>query len=117
MPEVTIAHMHDSKSIQAGLVLRLTRSIPYVLTYREMAQRPRNALARSLIERAAGVICPNEEVANGIVNAGYAVPVDVIPDISHSASDGDMADNRIAAEHQRVYRRAVDTRRIPALLL
>ena len=117
MPEVTVAHMHDSKSNQAGLVLRLTRSIPYVLTCREIVLRPRNPLAKSLIERAAGVICPTEAVANAIVDAGYTVPVDVVPDISHSASGDDMADNRIAAEHQRIYHRAVDTRRIPALLL
>ena len=117
MPDVTVAHVHDSKSNQAGLVLRLTRSIPYVLTCRELVRRPRNPLAKSLIERAAGVICPSEAVANAIVKAGYSVPVDVVPDISHSASNDDMADNRIAAEHQRIYRRAVDTRRVPALLL
>ena len=117
MPDVTVAHMHDCKSMQAGLVLRLTRAIPYVLTCRELVQRPRSPLAKSLIERAASVICPNEAVANAVLNAGFTVPVDVIPDISHSATDDDMADNRIAAKHQRIYRRAVDTRRIPALLL
>ena len=117
LPDVTVAHMHDLRSCQAGLVLRLTRSIPYIITRRECVPPPRNPLARSIIERSSGVICPSEEAAEAIVNAGFTLPVDIIPDISFEVADDEMADNRVAAEHYRIYRRAVETRRVPALLL
>jgi hypothetical protein len=46
------------------------------------------------------------------------VPIDVIPDISYAASDDTEADgNRVAAAHARIYRRAIDSWRVPALLL
>ena len=117
LPDVRVAHMHDAKSSQAGLVLRLTRSIPYIVTRRDNAPPPRNPLARSIIERASSVICPTEAAAKVFLDAGFTLPVDVIPDISFEASEDDVADNRIAAEHYRIYRRAVEARRIPALLL
>jgi len=37
--------------------------------------------------------------------------------MTFEAQADDTNENRIAAEHHRIYRRAVDTRRIPALLL
>lgn len=117
MPDVTVAHVHDSRSSQAGLVLTLTRSIPYVLTRRELTAPPRNPIARSMIERAARVICPNDDAAATLINAGLSVPVDVIPDISHETGGEEHAENRIAAMHHKIYRRAMDRRRIPALLI
>ena len=117
LPDVTVAHMHDAKSCQAGLILRLTRSIPYIITRRESIPPPRNPLARSIIERSSGVVCPSEEAARAIVDAGFTLPVDLIPDISFEATEDEVADNRVAAEYYRIYRRAVETRRVPALLL
>ncbi len=117
MPDVAVVHVHDSKSNQAGLVLRLTRSIPFVLTRRDTTPPARNPIARSMIARAAGVICPTEAAASAILGAGFTVPVDVLPDMTYAASGDHSTDNRIAAEHHRIYRRAVDTQRIPALLL
>ncbi len=117
MPDVAVVHVHDSKSKQAGLVLRLTRSIPFVLTRRDTTPPGRNPIAKSMIARAAGVICPTEVAASAILDAGFTVPVDVVPDMTSEASGDHSTDNRIAAEHHRIYRRAVDTRRIPALLI
>lgn len=117
MPEVDVAHMHDVRSAQAGLVLRLTRSIPYILTRRDTSPPSRNPLSRSKIARAAGIVCPTREAADAITSAGFDVPLDVIADISYVTCSDVIAENRVAAEHQRIYRRALDTRRIPALLL
>ena len=118
MPDVDVVHVHDTRSYQAGLVLRLTRSIPYVLTHRATAAPAvRSPIARSVITRSAGVICPTDAAANVLINAGFTVPVDLIPDMTFTAQADDTIGNRIAAEHHRIYRRAVDTRRIPALLL
>ena len=117
MPDVDVVHVHDPTSYQAGLILRLTRSIPYVLTHRATAAPARSPIARSVITRTAGVICPTDAAANAIIKAGFTVPVDVVADMTFSAIAGDMNGNHIAAEHHRIYRRAVDTRRIPALLI
>ena len=121
MPEVDVAHMHCSRSGQAGLLLTLTRSIPFVLTRRSAEPAGKNPLVRSMISRAASVICPTEEAASVVSADSFTVPVDVVPDISHESVEGDPADtshdNRIAAEHLRIYRRAVDSWRVPALLL
>lgn len=117
MPDVDVVHVHDTKSYQAGLILRLTRSIPYVLTHRATAAPARNPIARSVITRSAGVICPTNDAANALISAGFTVPVDVVSDMTFAANAGDMNKNHIAAEHRRIYRRAVDTRRILALLL
>ncbi len=117
MPDVEVVHVHDNKSNHAGLLLRLTRTIPFVLTRRDTAPPGKNPLARSMIARAAGVICPTEAAASAILGAGFTVPVDVLPDITCEPPVDHSTENRIAAEHHRIYRRAVDTRRIPALLL
>jgi len=117
MPDVDVVHVHDTKSYQAGLILRLTRSIPYVLTRRATAVPARSPIARSVITRSAGVICPTNAAANVIIKAGFTVPVDVVADMTFAANADDMNGNLIAAEHHRIYRRAVDTRRIPALLI
>ena len=116
LPDVTVAHMHDAKSSHAGLILRLTRSIPYIITRRETVPPPRNPLAKSIIERSSGIVCPSEAAARALLDAGFTLPIDVVPDISHDAP-GKKTDDWVAAEHHRIYRRAIDTRRIPALLL
>jgi hypothetical protein len=66
----------------------------------------------------SSLICPSDRAAAAVLDQDMAVPVDVIPTISYKEDDDseDIA-KRIAAEHLRVYRRAVDSWRVPALLL
>lgn len=116
MPDVDVVHAHDPKSNQAGLVLRLTRSIPFVLTRRCVHAPGRNPMSRSLIERAATVICPTDAAAEAVLYIDPSVPVDIVRDIS-CESDEAHDENHIAAEHHRIYRRAIDTKRVPAMLL
>ena len=59
MPEVDVVHLHDRAGWQAGLLLTLTKSIPFVLTRQEPASVPGNALTRSILKRASGVIDQN----------------------------------------------------------
>lgn len=55
MPAVDVVHIHDPDDGQAGLLLTLTRSIPFVLTHHETA--PGNSpLGRAVYRRAAGMI-------------------------------------------------------------
>ena len=58
MPDVDVAHVHDSKSGQSGLLLTLTRSIPYVMTRLETEQSSRNPITRSVHGRAQQTIEP-----------------------------------------------------------
>ena len=53
MPNVELAHIHESKSGQAGLLLTLTRSIPFVITTSGISENNVNALTRSILHRAA----------------------------------------------------------------
>lgn len=55
MPGVDVVHVHDPVDGQAGLLLTLTRSIPYVLTRR--GQSPgKNPLSRAVFRRASGLV-------------------------------------------------------------
>lgn len=55
MPAVDVVHVHDPSDGQSGLLLALTRSIPFVLTNR--SQSPENGpLAKVVYSRAAGIV-------------------------------------------------------------
>jgi hypothetical protein len=56
MPEVDVAHVHEARSGRSGLLLTLTRSIPFVLTVDQEFERDRSAIARSILRRAAHTI-------------------------------------------------------------
>jgi len=53
MPNVDLAHVHESKSGQAGLLLTLTRSIPFVITTSAGSGETMSPLTRSVLSRAA----------------------------------------------------------------
>lgn len=71
MPKVDLAHVHESKSGQAGLLLTLTRSIPFVITSKSEKSQSRNPLTRSVIHRAVGVIPPSDVEAADQTAAEY----------------------------------------------
>jgi len=52
MPQVDLAHVHDGKSGQAGLLLTLTRSIPFVITADDSTAANYDPLSRSVLNRA-----------------------------------------------------------------
>ena len=58
MPDIDLVHTHDEKSGQAGLLLTLTRSIPFVTMRRESEHDGRNPLRRSIAQRAQALIDP-----------------------------------------------------------
>lgn len=118
MPNIALVHTHDESSGHAGLLLTLTRSIPYVATRRSESPPGENPVVRSVYRRAVSLICPTRRAATAVARRGLGVPVDVIPMIS--CRDVDKTDrivSDVSAAHLRVYRRATDSWRIPALLL
>lgn len=56
MPDVDLAHIHEVKSGQAGLLLMLTRTIPYVITAKSEELDSRNPLTRSVFHRTAQLV-------------------------------------------------------------
>lgn len=118
MPGVSVAHAHDDKSGHAALLMNLTRSTPYVVTRRSTHAPGKNPITRSMYRRAASLICSSDEAAAELMEDDLRVPIDVIPDISYATSDDTETDgNRVAAAHARIYRRTIDSSRLPALLL
>ena len=68
MPDVDLAHIHDVKSGQAGLLLTLTRTIPYVISAETSERTSKNPLTRSVYRRTAQLMpvmakAPVKEVA------------------------------------------------------
>lgn len=117
-PPIGLVHTHDEASGHAGLLLTLTRSIPYVAS-RHSERPPGNSpIVRSVYTRAVSLICPTRRAAAAVTEAGFGVPVDVIPTIRcQHADETDRIVRKVAAAHLGVYRRAADSGRMPALLL
>ncbi len=117
MPRVDLVHVHDHRGRQAALLMALTRSIPFVMSRRSEFSLGNSQLNRSVYRRASGLICQTDAVAKIMLGYQPKSRVDVIADIpSENQGDGGLAANRVASEHMRVYRRAIDSWSIPALL-
>jgi hypothetical protein len=56
MPQVDVAHMHEGKSGQSGLLLTLTRSIPFVITVDNGFKQDKSPITRSVLNRAVQTI-------------------------------------------------------------
>ena len=118
MPQIDVIHTHDERSGQAGLLLTLTRSIPYVLTRRLKTHAVNRPLLRSVYGRAATVICTTDSGARAIGDQVSGSPDRCVSDIARTdTGDVEMLANRIATDHLRIYHRAVESLQIPALLL
>ena len=63
MPPVDVVHIHDRSGWQAGLLLFLTKSIPFVLTQHEANSAEIGPLASSMYQRASGLIDETETSA------------------------------------------------------
>ncbi len=118
LPLVDVVHIHEDEDAQAGLLLKLTRSIPYVLTHRSADPPGSHPLMRSAYRRAAGVICSDRGQAEIVRAFAPWADIDVIGDISRSDfCEDEFGRYRSAADHLKVYRRATDSLKVPALLL
>lgn len=71
MPDVDLAHVHEVRSGQAGLLLTLTRSIPYIITAANEELGSRNPLTRSVISRSVQLVPPTPGEPASLVAAEY----------------------------------------------
>ena len=60
MPGVDLVHIHGARSGQAGLLLALTRSIPYVLDADCDGQGASRPLQQSVLQRARAQVAPDK---------------------------------------------------------
>jgi len=118
MPAVDVVHCHDARGAQSGLLLRLTRSVPFVLTRRVGSDPMLNPVQRSVYRRAAAVICTTHAGARALRKFAPDCRVEVIIDLS-MAGAGSIENLAAAgaAEHIRLYRRVREPAEIPALIL
>jgi len=84
MPKVDLVHIHDEKSGQAGLLLVLTRSTPFVMTASETATKTRNPLNRSIMRRAQSLISTSETNAEDIIRI-YRQTIDAWSELPQDA--------------------------------
>ena len=122
MPAVDLLHIHERKAVNAALLLNLTRSTPYVLTHRKFSTPGNNPIMRSKYRRCAGIVCPSGDIANAMLDYVSDRPVDTISDARNEedaidAENGRISAAKMAAEYLRVYRRILDSRSVPAILI
>lgn len=86
LPHVDVVHVHDSSAAQAGLLLTLTRSVPYVLTYRADVPLTRNPLTLSVYRRAAAVICSDDAGASILRHFDPLIRIEILPELHYPGS-------------------------------
>lgn len=94
MPRVDITHVHEPSAGQAGLLLALTRSIPYILTHRATTALARNPLLHAVYRRAAAVICQDDSEVAMLRHWLPGLKIEIIPDVDRRGS---------SATHQQLY--------------
>jgi hypothetical protein len=85
MPAVDLVHAHDEKAGQTGLLLTLTRSIPFVLS--SSAGRTNHPLQRSIAGRAQRFIEDDRLAADCLVEV-YRETIDAWSELPQDANCG-----------------------------
>ena len=86
MPAVEIVHIHESRSGQAGLLLTLTSSIPFVITTARPGKNAVNPLTKSVLHRAALTITREDtEPGNQTAREHLSIYQDVVAGCRRSA--------------------------------
>jgi len=63
MPYVDVVHIHNESCNSAGLLLTLTRSVPFVLTRREDLETSTNPIDQAVRKRASGFVDEDQVTA------------------------------------------------------
>lgn len=93
MPRRDLVHIHDMAGGQAGLLLTLTRSIPYVLNHSPDALW-RHPLTQAVFRRARCVVCSDDSEASIVRHYDPSLNIEIVAPMVYRQS---------AAEWLRVY--------------
>lgn len=77
MPRQDLVHIHDMAAGQAGLLLTLTRSIPYVLNHNPDGLSP-HPLAQAVVKRARCIVCGDDGEASIVRHFDPSLPIEII---------------------------------------
>jgi hypothetical protein len=94
MPPVDVVHAHEPGAGKTGLLLTLTRSIPYVLTHRGAPATRGGPLLQSIYRRASAIFCQDDGDAALTHHWLPGLAIVIVPDVERHGS---------AAGHLRVY--------------
>lgn len=122
MPDVDIVHVHDRRGATAGMLLNMVKSVSYVVTCREKRACGRASSWHPKYSRAEFIACPSREIACVLRQSFPSKIVDIIGDARNpgdivDAENGRISAARMAADYLHVYRRALDHRGVPAILI
>ena len=84
MPALDLVHIHDMAGGQAGLLLTLTRSIPYVLTHAGSVPNANNPLAKAVYRRSLCVICRDDGDASIVRHYDPSISVAIVAEMQYS---------------------------------
>lgn len=87
MPNVDLVHIHDTRSGQVGLLLTLTRSTPFVMTYDGEKRSGRNPIRQSILGRAQAMVSPSELDTEAVISI-YRKTVDSWSELPQDANCG-----------------------------
>jgi len=94
LPQVDVAHVHEVTAGQAGLLLALARSTPYVLTHRGEITARATPLMQAIYRRASVVICQDDAEVAMLRHWAPGLRTEIAADIDSASA---------AAIHLRVY--------------
>lgn len=118
MPDVDLLHVHESRGLQTGLLLALTRSIAYVATYRRSRLPGAGPVTRSMYRRAEAIVCTDSNVVSAMQRYAIDTPVVSCGDATAAESSAEhLCPAGMAANYMRIYRQSVDRHSVPAMLL
>lgn len=100
MPRVDVAHMHCAAAGQAGLLLALTRSIPYVLSHTGPDALSRNPFTLAIYRRAGTVLCRDDGEASILRHYDPSLCIETVPIMEDLASAGNYV--RVYQNSQRI---------------
>ena len=84
-PPRDLVHIHDMAAGQAGLLLTLTRSIPYVLSHspESLSQRP---LTQAVFRRARCVVCSDDSQASIVRHYDPSLRIEIVTPMMYRKS-------------------------------
>jgi len=89
MPHLDLVHIHDMASAQAGLLLTLTRSIPYVLTHGGNGVNG-NPVTQAVYRRALCVLCQDDCDVSILRHFEPSLHIEIVPAVEHNGSAADF---------------------------
>lgn len=99
MPRRDLVHIHDAAAGQAGLLLTLTRAIPYVLSHRTSAAI-RQPLTLAVFRRARCIVCSDDSEASIVRHFDPSLHVEIVAPTVYGSTAGEWV--RMYQNSQRI---------------